>query len=171
MRYRLYFYCLVLTFLTWNSTPSSAGIQWAEIGVDGLTCSLCTRSVEMSLLRLDFVDRVEMDLETTAGKIYFKLNEDVNPYEIAKAIKNAGFSVRFLRYQLDFTDIPVDRDGNFALCGQKYQILDLTDGVQGQEQLRLVDEKFLPKNETTWKKAITLKATTTKDIIHVVAEN
>ncbi|WP_313989213.1 heavy metal-associated domain-containing protein [Xanthocytophaga flavus] len=67
-----------------------------EIGIDGLTCSLCSRSVEMSLRKLDFVQTVYMDLEKTQGRIYFKPELDPQPDKIAQAVKNAGYSVRFL---------------------------------------------------------------------------
>ena len=82
------------------SVDTFAGIKWIDVGVNGLTCSLCTRSVEMSIRRLDFVDTVMMSLETTEGRIYVKPDVPVNVEQIAKAVVNAGFSVRFIATQL-----------------------------------------------------------------------
>jgi copper chaperone CopZ len=44
----------------------------AELGVDGLTCSMCARSVEMSIRRLPFVKEVTVDLRATTMKVEFK---------------------------------------------------------------------------------------------------
>ena len=50
----------------------------AEIGVDGLTCSQCQRSVEMGLRKLDFIDDVQVNLDHTDGKIIFKSDKKIN---------------------------------------------------------------------------------------------
>src|ERR1700759_2288056 len=87
---------LFLLFLV-ASLHLRAQFTWAEIGVDGLTCSACTRSVEMQIRKLDFVDSVSMNLEHTDGKIFFKKGAAVNIEKISQAVVDAGFSVRYLR--------------------------------------------------------------------------
>src|SRR5690606_37128157 len=74
----------------------NAQITSFQFGVNGLTCSQCSRSVEMQLNKLDFVDSVQLDLEQTVGRIVPKAGAQVQPGYIAKAIKDAGFSIRFL---------------------------------------------------------------------------
>jgi copper chaperone CopZ len=162
---------LILLLLTVSATQSWAGLKWIDVGVNGLTCSMCTRSVEMSLRRLDFVDSVVMSLETTEGRIFFKPNTPVNLNQLAKAVTNAGFSVRFLKLQITFDDIPLNSDGSFVFQGQPYQWLDFKDKVKGAVALKLVDESFLPKKESTeWKKKfVTLKPGNQK-ILHVVQQ-
>jgi copper chaperone CopZ len=83
-----------------------------EIGIDGLTCSLCSRNVEMSLRKLDFVQTVYMDLEKTQGRIYLKPELDPQPDKIAQAVRNAGYSVRFLTAGFAFP-LPVQRKNVF----------------------------------------------------------
>jgi copper chaperone CopZ len=73
----------------------------AEIGVNGLTCSMCSRSVELAIKKLDFVEGVEMDLEKAHAIIKFKPEAIIDFKKIAKAVKDAGFSVRFLKLNLD----------------------------------------------------------------------
>src|SRR4051812_34474653 len=98
---------LSFVLLILGLTGVRAQFLWAEIGVDGLTCSACTRSVEMSLRKLDFVDSVVMNLEHTDGKIYFKKDQSVEPDKIAQAVVNAGFSVRFLKANFNFSGTQV----------------------------------------------------------------
>lgn len=63
---------LSLTLLFITLSGAKAQFLWAEIGVDGLTCFACSRSVEISVRKLDFVDSVVMNLEYTDRKVYFK---------------------------------------------------------------------------------------------------
>jgi copper chaperone CopZ len=133
---------------------SLGGLKWVDVGVNGLTCSLCTRSVERSISRLDFVDSVVMSLEKTEGRIYLKTGEPADLKKIAKAVVDAGFSVRFLRLEFNFNDVPISQDGYFSYQGQKYQWLQFKDGLaKGDISLTLVDEGFLPRKESgQWKK-------------------
>jgi copper chaperone CopZ len=91
---------LVLLF----SQTTWAKVTSVQIGVDGLTCSMCTRSVEMAIKKLAFVEVVKMDLKQTQGTITFKAGQNVNFKQLAKAVKDAGFSVRYLKAIVD--DLP-----------------------------------------------------------------
>jgi hypothetical protein len=145
------------------------GIKWADIGVNGLTCSMCSRSVEMSVRRLDFVDRVDMSLETTEGRIYFKPGALIDLNQLARAVVNAGFSVRFVRLEISFDDITLNKDGSFVFQGQPYQWLDFHNPPATQAALKLVDENFLPRKERAlWKKKIGSSKSGDQRILHVV---
>lgn len=67
-----------------------------KIGVNGITCSACTKSVQTSIRKLPFVENVEMNLENTSGNITFKRGQMVKIELIAKAVVDAGFSIRYL---------------------------------------------------------------------------
>jgi hypothetical protein len=159
----------LLITLSSCATLSFGGIKWVDIGVNGLTCSMCTRSVEMSLRRLEFVDSIIMSLETTEGRIYFRENTPINLNDIAKAITNAGFSVRFVKLQMSFDDISVDKDGSFIFQGQTYKWLDFPNKVDETVGLKLVDENFLPKKESAeLKKKFAALKSDDKKVFHVV---
>src|ERR1700744_1730275 len=80
--------------------PASAQFQAVYIGVNGLTCSQCSRTVEMSIRKLDFVADVQMNLEHTEGKIILKKDKKADMDKVAQAVVNAGFSVRYLQADL-----------------------------------------------------------------------
>jgi cation transport ATPase len=161
---------LLLACITLSMANSMAGIKWADVGVNGLTCSMCSRSVEMSIRRLDFVEKVEMSLETTEGRIYFKNDTPINLAELAKAVVNAGFSIRFLKIEWDFSDTPVATDGSFVFQGQTYRWLDYSNKTPTQVELKLIDDKFLPKKESNeWKKKLSQKGFAEKEkVLHVI---
>jgi len=152
---------------------SVAGIQWVDVGVNGMTCSMCTRSVEMSISRLDFVDSVSMSLEETEGRVFLKSEAVIDFKKIAKAVVDAGFSVRFIRVGFNFDDVPVDQDGFFTWQNKSFQWLQFKSSVaEGDVALKLVDEYFLPRKENLeWKKKIgNTKAQANQNIFHVVQE-
>ena len=70
------------------------------LGIDGLTCSQCTRSVEMQLKKLDFIKSVEMQLAQTRAVIQVNEASIISPDAITKAVRNAGYSVRHLKVTL-----------------------------------------------------------------------
>ena len=164
---------LVSMVLLSISNFSFADIKWVDVGVNGLTCSICTRSVEMSIRRLDFVDTVVMSLETAEGRIYFESNAPVNFEQLAKAVVNAGFSVRFIKVQFDFHDIDIGTDGLFTYQGQLFKWIDFKiKPNKTQVALKLIDDGFLPKKESLAfkKKVDSLKASACQKLLHVIQE-
>ncbi|MEM7372711.1 MAG: heavy-metal-associated domain-containing protein [Bacteroidota bacterium] len=73
-----------------------AQLQSVEVGIDGLTCSLCARGVEKSIQKLSFIEEVKMDLAGTKMNVRFLDREKVDVHLIAKSVEDAGFSVRYL---------------------------------------------------------------------------
>ena len=166
---------LLLLTLSLGSLPDKTfgGIKWIDVGVNGLTCSMCSRSVEMSIRHLDFVDSVAMSLERTEGRIYFKSGALVNLKKIAEAVVDAGFSVRFLRLEFSFKDVPVAPDGSFTFQGQSYQWLQFKDGsATGNVALKLIDEGFMPKKESLLlkKRLGIITGSAGHKVLHVVQE-
>lgn len=128
----------------------------AEIGVNGLTCSQCTRAVEMSLLKLDFVKSVQMNLENTTGKILFKESAAVNLKKIAKAVTDAGFSMAYLKAGYFFTEMD-------ASCGTVWMVGDerfcfvnaAAQKLKGETVLIMLGKEFMPRQDfSKWKKEI-----------------
>jgi len=170
---RLNYTLLLLSVFLFASQKGVAGINWVEVGVNGLTCSICSRSVEMSIARLEFVDSVVMSLEKTEGRVYLKDNVQANLKLIARAVVNAGFSVRFLRIQFNFDNTPVDNDGLFSYQGQLFEWVDFKMMKKpGDVVLKLVDSDFLPKKESAqWKKKMAShKASADQHVLHVIQE-
>src|SRR5580658_4426424 len=109
-----------LLFLCFFS-QAVAQFQTVFIGVNGLTCSQCSRTVEMSIRKLDFVADVQMNLEHTEGKIILKKDKKADMDKIAQAVVNAGFSLRYLQADL-LVDNSVDVSGQcFNYKGDAYE--------------------------------------------------
>ncbi len=123
---------------------SYAGFRYLKIGIDGLTCSACSRSVEMKLRKLSFIYSVEMDLENTEGKIILKESETIRLDEICSAVKDAGFSIRFLKAEL--TDPITTKEKCFEIDHIQFQLL----SYDSSKFIQIIHPCFLSKKE--WKK-------------------
>jgi copper chaperone CopZ len=139
------------------SVKMGAQFSWVQIGVDGLTCSQCSKSVEMSIRKLDFVQNVDMNLEHTEGKITFKPGAKVNVEKIAKAVVDAGFSVRYLHAGFIFENIAMTNGFCFPFEGKQYQFVKAeSKNLNGEATIKFVGKKFQSNKEYKhWKADLT----------------
>lgn len=144
----------------------SAVAQYAEvrIGVDGLTCSQCTRSVEMQLRRLDVVKDVRMNLEHTNGIVRLDSTKNTDLSRLAKAVKNAGFSVRYIR-------VPVMLDSGSSCITRgttTYQLLGPAAETAGSQWVQVLDAGLMSRREwRRWEPQLKKKCTAAGKIVFV----
>ena len=137
-----------LLFVFCFTGNASAQFENVYIGVNGLTCSQCSRTVEMSIRKLDFVADVDMNLEHTEGKIVLKKNKKADMDKIAQAVVNAGFSVRYLQAELH-TDNPIVTTGScFSFSGDQYILSEPPKTpLKGEIKLKFIGKKYMAKND------------------------
>ena len=138
----------IIVIFLFCTLQSHAQIKSAMVGVNGLTCSACCRTVEMSIRKLPFVKDVQMNLDNTEGKIIFNNNSSVDIEKIAKAVTDAGFSVRYLSAAFLFTNVNISKGycyntGNYTL----QFISPETKILNGESQIKFIGAEFLPKAE------------------------
>jgi len=152
---------ICLVFLHYNSF---ARFNWVEIGVNGLTCSQCCRSVEMSIRKLDFVSEIIMNLENTEGKITFKEGAVVNIEKIAQAVVDAGFAVRYLKAGFLFDNKEVNTGTCFAFESKNYQFIKtVKQNLNGETTIKFIGKNFLDKKELkNWKSEMIVVCTEPK---------
>jgi len=113
-------------------------IHFVEIGINGLHCSACTFSVEKSIKKLDFVSVIQMDLNDRSGKVYFKEHKSANYKLLAKAVFDAGFSVRY--FDVVFRD---KLDDKINCVENEFCIVD--NKLDQQKRLRIIGKHFQEK--------------------------
>lgn len=142
------FLVLILFLSAFKHSSAQSNVKTALLGVNGLTCSACTRTVEMQLRKLNFIKDVEMNLEHTNGKITFKENAEIDPSKIAKAVTDAGFSVRFLELIIDFKSVNINNDYCYKSGSTTFQFFNTgTKNLTGETTVKLVGELFQPKSD------------------------
>lgn len=142
--FKIFVFCLLSIS---GGSRVAAQFRQASLGINGLTCSQCSRSVEIQLRKLSFVQDIRMDLEHTQGTIIFKENKPVHIKAIAKAVKDAGFSLRYLKADINRQDIQVSENGCFTLYGDAYYILPGTTPDNPVLTLQFLGKDYSPKNE------------------------
>lgn len=155
MRKYLVFFLLFLAGL-----KVQAQFMQAEVSVNGLTCSQCSRSVEMALKRLDFISKVEMDLQEPKAVVVFKKDARINFFNLAKAVKDAGFSVgsikaKFLPLEMDWHEIGCFnnngvlyyRKGIDHVANKNYNVLLLGKGLISNAELDKYKHKILEEQK------------------------
>lgn len=138
---------LLLLVSGFIARDASAQFGDVHIGVNGLTCSQCTRNVEMRLRRLGFIEGVQMNLQHTDGIIRLKDAAVFDPAAIAKAVKDAGFSLRFLKADLNTAGIVAKDESCFSVKGKSYQLIPSGHALPPQATLQFIGPDFLPAAE------------------------
>lgn len=92
---------IFLISLLFSNIVNSQNIEYINLGINGLTCSQCSRSVEMQLKKLPFIQSIEMDLAGTQAILKIDERKNVNIYSIAQAVKDGGFSTRSIDIHFD----------------------------------------------------------------------
>ena len=128
-------------------------VEDIEIGIDGLTCSQCTRNVELSIRKLDFVADVIMNLENTEGKITLKKDSKIVISDISKAIFDAGFSVRFITVSYNFKQASIKEGFCFEDENAFYLFVKVDSAIlNGKQNIKILGEKYQNRKEfKQWK--------------------
>lgn len=164
---RLFFFLVLFSLWSANCT---AQFNWVEIGVDGLTCSQCSRSVEMEIRKLDFVREVQMDLQHTQGKITFDPGTKVRIEKIARAVKEAGFSVRYLKADFSLDTAMLSGEDCLPFENRVYQIVKPHLPVpKGEVIFKFIGKDFLPKSEyREWQQQLIPKCQGAEKLFYVI---
>ena len=152
---------IITVFFLITATPADAQFKKAEIKIYGLTCSLCSRSVEMALQKLDFVENIETDLETTLTNVSFKKDVLIAPEELSRAVEKAGFSVGYIKITYNFSNA-------FTTCGEgdreMFTVINSDQDMAAGEYVFLMVEKDLmsPKMYKEYKENLPKPCSTSK---------
>jgi copper chaperone CopZ len=139
---------LIIALLAGSKINASAQFDTVYLGVNGLTCSQCSRSVEMQIRKLEFVADVQMSLERTEGKIILKKNRKPDIDKIAQAVFDAGFSVRYLQADFNIDHSVIQTGTCLRYLGDQYVFTKAPkQPLTGTVKLKFIGKKFLPKNE------------------------
>ncbi|XZF16158.1 heavy-metal-associated domain-containing protein [Chitinophagaceae bacterium MMS25-I14] len=140
---RIYIPVFIFLLFANGVLARSGNILYAELGVNGLTCSQCSRSVEMKLRKLDFVKNVSMNLEHTNGTIFFEDGKVIDFTSIAKAVTDAGFSVRYLRITSVAAGWKKSGEYCYSMDGNTFQLVGKMP-VKDTLQLQMLGSNFMP---------------------------
>jgi copper chaperone CopZ len=124
---------------------ASAQFISAQMQIDGLTCSMCSYSVEKSVQKLGFVKKVQVDLNSNLATIEFKEAKNVNIRDLIKAVKDAGFSVNSLIASFKVNGSNSENKPYILHEGCTYFILQERRALNGLVELEFIEKEFSDK--------------------------
>lgn len=146
MCYRIIF--LTVLFSLCISQQILAQVIEVKVGVNGLTCSACTKNVEMKIRKLRSVQDVNMDLELTEGQITFIPSSSPDLKMVAKAVRDAGFTVREMEAQIDFSGSLISGDSCLTLGGDVFFFTNSNaQNAKGMVRVTLLGEEYQEKRK------------------------
>ena len=131
-------------FLLLFGLDSFCQIEAVQIQVSGLTCPMCSRTVQKSLEKVPFVAKVNADLNAQEYEITFTDKSAINLDALKKAVQDAGFSVACFQIVGSFENIEVRKDLPLVLNNQLFIVINMDGGIlNGARKLTIVEKGFL----------------------------
>ncbi|MDB5256540.1 MAG: hypothetical protein JWM14_1235 [Chitinophagaceae bacterium] len=141
-----FFFRFILGLFCFFPVVSKAQFISATLGINGLTCSMCSYAVQTELERLPFVEKATLNLNTNIAIILFKTGQKVNIRQVVEAVYKAGFSVGYTEADFIFNEQEVSDQFIFSYDGFHYQFLKPAQLVlNGKTTLKFIDKKYLRK--------------------------
>ncbi len=137
---------ITAAMLLWLHT--GAQVTKVIIQASGLTCSMCSNSINKSLRTLDMVEKVEPNIKNSTFEISFKPGSNVDFDKLKKKVEDAGFSVAAFNTVIHFNKVDVANDGHVIINGMVLHFLNTKGQVlDGDKTIRILDKGFVSSKE------------------------
>lgn len=136
-------FILIIAFISF-SIAGNAQIVKADLQASGLTCSMCSKSINKALQTVLFIESVETDINNNLFTIVFKPGVKPDLDILKKKVADAGFSVANLWVYANFNQQQIKNDTHINLNGVNIHFLNVKDQViSGEKKIQVVDKDFL----------------------------
>ena len=126
------------------SIATHAQVTKVSLQASGLTCSMCSNSINKSLKSLDYIDKVMANIKTSTFDISFKEGADVNFDELKKKVEDAGFSIANLTATVNFSNLLVQKDNHYKVAGMNLHFLNAKgQTLSGEQAIQVVDKGYV----------------------------
>lgn len=130
------------------SMAVNAQVTRVSLQASGLTCSMCSNSINKALKTLDFVDKVNPDLKTYTFEILFKPNSNVDFDKIKMKVEKAGFTVSSFVATIHFNSVPVKGSEPVTIGDKTFVFVNVKDQLlKGPKQVKVLDKGFVSSKE------------------------
>ena len=130
------------------SLATNAQVTKVSLKASGLTCSMCSNSINKALKTLDFVLKVDADIKTYTFEILFKTNSNVDFDMIKKKVENAGFTVSGFVATILFNNIQVINSQPVTIGDKTFLFENMKDqSLNGAKEVKVLDKGFVSPKE------------------------
>ena len=140
------FISLILSILIVMSID--AQVTKVSLQASGLTCSMCSNSINKALKTLDYILEVDANIKTYTFDIVFKPGADVDFDMIKTKVENAGFTVSSFIVTINFHNVSVTNNQSIEIAGKTFLFSKLDEqGLKGTRQVKILDKGFVSSKE------------------------
>lgn len=141
---------IITLFTLFFAIQSNAQIVKAEIIATGLTCSMCSNSINKQLKSLSEVASVDTDLNTNTFTITMKPNSNVSPKLFKDNVEKAGFFVGSLVLFMDTNSVSnfINLEEKELPSSKEIKVQILDKGFVTDKEFKKLSKKH--KNSTTY---------------------
>lgn len=138
---------------------ATAQIKSANLTASGLTCSMCSKSIFKALEKVPFIEKLDVNIETSTYSMTFKKDMPVVLDQVKKAVQDAGFSVAKLEITAHVASQEVTNDSHVTIDQSTFHFVNVPKKtIDGDITLRLLDKNYLTLAEhKKYKKYTTMK--------------
>ena len=130
------------------SMVSNAQVTKVSLQASGLTCSMCSNSINKALKTLDFVDKVDADIKTYTFEISFKPNSNVDFNMIKKKVEGAGFTVSGFIATILFNNVQIENGRPINIEDKTFYFVNTHDQpLNGAKEVKVLDKGFVSPKE------------------------
>ncbi|RYD72735.1 MAG: copper chaperone [Sphingobacteriales bacterium] len=135
---------LFLIIALFCAVHTNAQVTKVSLQASGLTCSMCSNSINKSLKSLDYVEKVMADIKTSTFNISFKPGANINFDQLKKKVEDAGFFVANLTATVNFNNLIIEKDEHYNVAGMNIHFLNAKGQVlNGEQAIQIVDKGYL----------------------------
>jgi copper chaperone CopZ len=127
---------------------AQAQVSRATLVASGLTCSMCSNSINKSLKTVDYIEKVTANIRNSSFDIVFKPGAAVNFDELKKKVEDAGFFVARLSVTLSFDHLAIQNDEHVRVGGMWFHFVNVKpQELNGEKEVQILDKGFVPAKQ------------------------
>ncbi len=139
---------LLSVLLLFMGIAAQSQINKVSIQASGLTCSMCSNSINKALKSIAYVDKVVADIKNSSFEITFKPGTPISFDQLKKKVEDAGFFVAKFEVSIILNHVLVSKDAHIDLYGTMYHFLNTDNRVLNEETtIRILDRGFVSTKE------------------------
>lgn len=148
---------IIIIVAALSSFTATAQITKVSLQASGLTCSMCSNAINKSLKSIDFIDKVDANIQTSTFDISFKPGTRIDLDKLKKKVQDAGFFVAKMEVNINFDNVAIASDSHVVVNGNTFHFLNTKDQtLNGSKTVRILDKGFLSAKEYKQNSKLTL---------------
>jgi cation transport ATPase len=138
---------IFILFVVFSFT-TKAQFKNIQMQAAGLTCAMCSNSIQKALKPLPFIESIIANVKTSTFSI--KIKEGMQPDfdMIVTKVENAGYSVANLKVDVNLSNLKISNDVHTQILGYNIHFLNVKpQTINGWTTIQIVDKSFLTATE------------------------